>query len=121
MIHATSRDSRLAKPFHSTGSPWVGIPGSDDDFPDACIDERIDAGRRLSMMVARFECHMDDGVASGCTGLGNGKDFRVWLAESLMMSGCQNRSGVIADDTADHRIGFHMAMASGSRSNCQIQ
>ena len=121
MIHATCRHTGLVESLHASRCLRVRVSCTDDDFPDTRVDDRIDARRRLPVMIARFECHMEAGVSSGCTGLREREYLRMRIAVTFMMGDCHDPARAVAHDTTDHGIGFHMAMATDGGSDRQIQ
>ena len=96
--HALSRHQRI----------WVG--GADHHPADAGCQDRIHAGRLLSVVTAGLQCHIHGG-SGGVGGAGCQRiPLRVWLPVPLMPALSDDRA-VLYDHGAHHGIGRRPAPA----------
>ena len=100
---STSSPAARSRRKPSPGDARVGVLEGDDDPPHPGGDQRIDAGRGLAPMAARFETDIGGGAASGFAGPAQ----RLGLAmrpPARLRPAAPDDPPLIDDDAADRRV-----------------
>src|SRR5262249_53278513 len=87
-----------------------GVGHGSDDTADAGAQDGIGARRRLAVVAAWFQRHVERGISGRLASRRQGMDLRVGLAETLMPALAYRLAG--ADDNgADERVWLDLATA----------
>ncbi len=97
-------DTGLAQPFEAAaGNPRVRVRLTGNDAPDSCLEQRVDARRRIAVVRARFERDVDGRAGGSRAGRGERIRLRVRLPLALVPALADDLA-VRDHDRADDRV-----------------
>ena len=108
---------RASMPLPATTG--LGSGCSDDHSSRLCGNDTLDAGRRLSVMGARFKVNIDGRTLDRFRGIMDGVDLGVVATESLMVSLSDNPA-FLYNDAAHHGVGTYPCLSRRARRRARF-
>jgi hypothetical protein len=91
--------------------PWIGINGTDYHTYYSSLDQRVCAGRGLSVMGARFQCYIGRRAPRCAAGLRQCNRFTMWTT-ALRGTTTSDNPTVTHQNTANRRVGPNLSQST---------